>query len=252
MTVDHPGQALVPQLWQLWQMAFQDSVEYTGLFFSSAFSPDRCLCITEDGQVTAALYWFDCFCNGQKLAYLYAVATHPDHRGKGLCRRLMAAVHACLAARGYSGSLLVPEGDSLRRMYRAMGYRDCTAISEFDCGAGDTPISLRSIGCGEFARLRRELLPPGSVLQEGENLRFLEKQAQFYAGPGFLLAAGLEADSLFGMELLGDPCAAPGILKALNRVHGTFRTPGVERPFAMFLPLVPEAREPAYFGFAFD
>ncbi len=252
MLIDRPDPESLPWLRQLWQMAFGDTAEFLNLFFSAAYAPERCRCVTENGQVLAGLYWFDCFCAGQKMAYLYAVATHPEHRGKGLCRALMADTHAHLAAQGYAGSLLVPEGDNLRQMYRAMGYRDCTAISEFDCTAGDTPVPLRTLSAEEYARLRRGFLPLNSVLQEGENLDFLEKQASFYTGPGFLLAAVLEADSLYGMELLGDPGAAPGILKALNRIHGTFRVPGEETPFAMFRSLTPEAREPAYFCFAFD
>lgn len=252
MVIDRPRPGSVPQLRQLWQLAFGDTEEFLDLFFSTAYSPDRCRCVTEDGQVTAALYWFDCSCNGQKMAYLYAVATHPDHRGKGLCRALMASCHRHFSAQGYAGSLLVPQEDGLRRMYRAMGYRDCTAISEFSCPAGDIPTPLRSISQEEYARLRRDFLPENSLLQEGENLDFLEKQAAFYTGPHFLLAAAAEADSLYGLELLGDPGAAPGILKALNRIHGTFRIPGKEIPFAMYHPLSPNAPAPAYFGLAFD
>lgn len=252
MIIDRPGPALVPQLRQLWRLAFGDTEDFLDLFFSAAYIPQRCRCITEDGQVLAALYWFDCCCQRQKIAYVYAVATHPDHRGKGLCRALMASCHSHFSAQGYAGSLLVPENEGLRQMYRAMDYRDCTTISEFDCAAGDIPVPLRTLSPEEYARLRREFLPENSVLQEGENLDFLEKQANFYTGPGFLLAAGMDADSLYGVELLGDPGAAPGILKALNRIHGTFRTPGEGKSFAMFRPLTPEAQPPAYFGLAFD
>ena len=105
----------------------------------------------------------------------------------------------------------------------------------------------------EFARLRRLSLPENSVIQEGEGLRFLDTQMQFYQGTDFLLAGRiLEEDTFFGAELLGSVAAAPGILKALGCGQGTFRTPGTKTPFAMFLPLAAEAVMPAYFGFAFD
>ena len=57
---------------------------------------------------------------------------------------------------------------------------------------------------------------------------------------------------LWGLELLGNKEAAPGILKALGCMKGRFRTPGKDQPFAMYLPLTETAEKPAYFGLAFD
>ena len=96
------------QLKQLWHMAFGDGEEFIDLFFRTAYAPERCLYLTEDDQITAALYWLDCEYRGQKQAYIYAVATHPDHRGKGLCRMLIQDTHNLLRSRSYAGALLVP------------------------------------------------------------------------------------------------------------------------------------------------
>ncbi len=242
----------IDRLRTLWRLSFGDTEEFLDLFFSTAYDPRRCRCIRVDGTIAAALYWFGCTCGEQKLAYLYAVATHPDFRGQGLCRRLMAETHSHLAERGYDGTLLVPETENLRQMYRRLGYRDCTAVSEFTCSAGDSSTPLRPVTTEEYAVLRREQLPALAVLQERENLAFLEKQVRFYAAPGLLLAAAKEGNHLAVPELLGAAAAAPGILKALNCTTGAFRTPGQNTPFAMFRPLTPDAQPPAYFGFAFD
>jgi len=152
----------------------------------------------------------------------------------------------------YDAVLLVPAEEALREMYRKLGYRDATRVSELSCGAADAPLSLRAIGPEEYAALRREFLPAGSVVQEGENLRFLSQQAQFYTGEDFLLAAYTEEETLHGMELLGDRSAAPGIVSTLECKKGHFRTPGTETPFAMIHPLTEDAVVPEYFGFAFD
>ena len=252
MNIDYPHPEQLPDLRRLWQLAFGDSEAFLHSFFSTAFSPDRCRCISEAGQVLAALYWFDCVCDGETLAYVYAVATHPDHRGRGLCRALMTDTHAHLTAHGYAGSLLVPQEEGLRILYRGLGYDDCTAISQFDCTAGNTPLSLRAVTPEEYAARRREFLPPRAVIQEGENLDFLKTQVQFYAGPGILLAVAKEEDSLFCPELLGDPSAAPRILHTLGALHGTFRTPGSTVPFTMYRPLTATAPVPSHFAFAFD
>ena len=253
MTFEYPAPEQLPILQQLWKTAFGDTEEFLSVFFSTAYSPLRCRIARENGETLGMLYWFDVTCREQKMAYLYAVATHPKHRGKGVCRRLMEDTHALLRENGYAGALLVPQTEALRNMYSAFGYRSCITVSETFCAAGSAPAELHRIDAQEFARLRRESLPEGGVIQEGENLRFLEAQAQFYRGANFLLAAlPAEENTLFGAELLGCTDAAPAILKSLGYGRGTFRTPGEKQDFAMFLPLREHVREPSYFGFPFD
>lgn len=252
MRIDMPSEAQVPELLQLWKSAFGDHGGFWELFLETAFLPEHCRCITEGGQTTAALYWFECSCSGQKMAYVYAVVTHPDHRGRGLCRTLLTDTQDHLSGHGYTAVLLVPEQPALRRMYEKLGYRTCTAVSEFSCIAGDSAASLRTIGPAEYAALRRKYLPENSVIQEGENLTFLSAQAQFYAGQDFLLAAYEDNGTLYGMELLGNPDTAPCIVKSLGCEKGHFRTAGNDKPFAMIYPLATIAITPAYFGFAFD
>lgn len=252
MRIDHPSPRHIQQLRSLWQGAFGDTDAFLDIFFRTAYSPDRCRCILMEDRVAAVLYWIDCALEEQKLAYIYAVVTHPDHRNKGLCRALLEDTHDLLAARGYAGAVLVPQQESLRKMYAAMGYRDAGGLSEFSCTVGDAAAEARAVGPAEFAALRRKFLPPLSVLQEGAGLAFLAEQLQFYTGPDFLLAAYSENGILHGTELLGNGNAAPGIIKALGLSRGTFRTPGREKKFAMFHPLVSDTKTPAYFGFAFD
>lgn len=239
------------QLKDLWFLAFGDSEEFIDLFFQTAYAPERCLFLTEGDQVTAALYWLDCEYKGQKQAYIYAVATHPDHRGKGLCRKLMDKAHEILKQQGYTAALLRPADDGLRRMYRKMGYQICTGVSEFDCIAGSS-VSVRKIGVDEYARLRQQFLPQDGVLQEGVSLDYLASYASLFTGADFLLAGAPYDGSFNGIELLGNPDAAPGILAALGYKTGSFRCPGKEIPFGMFLPLAEDAKTPGYLGLVFD
>ena len=252
MKTDHPSLCHRNQMRKLWQDAFGDTDAFLDLFYITAYAPDRCLGIFIAEELAAALYWIDCHIQDQKLAYIYAVVTAPAHRGKGLCRKLMADTHELLKSRGYSGSILVPQKESLRQMYVGMGYQDAGGLTVFSCEAGTDPIPLRAVGPQEFAALRRSLLPENAVIQEGEGLDFLAQQLQFYAGDDVLLAAYAENGTLHGIELLGNRNAAPGILKALDIPQGIFRTPGHNQPFAMFHPLANDAICPKYFGFAFD
>ena len=252
MKIDHPSLHHMTRQRRLWQDAFGDTDAFLDSFFRTAYAPDRCRCVLVEDEIAAILYWIDCNLCDQKLAYIYAVVTHPDHRGKGLCRMLMADTHALLRSRGYAGALLVPQRESLRQMYAGMGYQNIGGLTEFRCGAGDTPVPLHAIGPKEYAALRRDLLPENAVIQEGAGLAFLAEQLQFYAGPGILLAAYAEKETLFVPELLGPSEHAPGIVTALGSLQGVFRTFGPEKPFAMFHPLREDALIPGYFGFAFD
>ena len=63
--------------------------------------------------------------------------------------------------------------------------------------------------------------------------------------------SNLNRQLLSAPELLGNVHAAPSILTAFGEKEGVFRTPGGEKPFAMYRALS-ELEPPAYFGFAFD
>lgn len=242
----------IEELKNLWQLAFGDSDEMIDCFFQTAYHPGRCRFLREEGRVAAALYWLDGQYAGANYAYIYAVATHPDFRGRGLCRKLMEQTHADLKHLGYAGALLKPGEEGLRRMYEKMGYRTVSRIGEFSCRAGEESTLVRTVEAEEYARLRRAYLPQGALLQEGENLRYLATYASFCAGEDFLLAAVHGEDSLFAPELLGNIAAAPRILKAMGYSKGTFRTIGADIPFAMYCPLQENAPAPTYVGFAFD
>ena len=248
MTIDKPKREQIPQLRQLWKEAFGDSDAYLDSFFSLAFAPERCCCVTEEGRVKAALYWFECGCRGRELAYLYAVATEMASRGRGLCRKLMTHVHRVLKEQDYAGAVLVPATEDLEQMYARMGYLPATAVTEFTCLAGEEPAGLQMLTAAEYAKRRRERLPEGGVLQEGAMLDLLADQCCLVGGEDFLLAAWTEDGILHGEEFLGSTAAAPGIVKALGAQKGRFRMPGDTQPFAMYLPLSDDCPKPDYFG----
>lgn len=252
MKIDFPTPAQGKQMVKLWQEAFGDSLEFIEGFFCTAFSPARCRCVTIDGQVVAGLYWLDAELDGLRYAYLYAVAVAKSHRGQGLGRLLMEDTRDHLTYRGYDGILLYPQDDGLRQMYEKMGYETCTSVSRFTCVPSGEPVKLRRIDRDEYAALRRTYLSAGDLIQENENIAYLEMMAFFYAGEDFLLAASKEGQSLYAPELLGNVNSAPGILAALRCTEGTFQTPGNEIPWAMYLPISKKAKRPGYFGFVFN
>lgn len=237
---------------RLWAEAFGDTEEAINAFFDTGYSPDRHHFISENGALVSALYWFDCHLDGQKLAYIYAVATAKSHRGKGFARRLMEETHRILQNRGYAGTVLVPGGKELFAFYAAMGYRTASTVTEFTCTQADKPAALTEIATDRYTKLRNTFLPTGGVAQEGAALAYLHTYARFYEGQDFLLAAVAEGSTLYVQELLGNRTAAPEILRALSAETGHFRTPGTGRDFAMYLPLTDSCPRIGYFGLALD
>lgn len=252
MKIDFPVPKQYKQLEMLWQEAFGDTEEFIDGFFCTAFSPARCRCMVINKKVVAALYWMDVRREDQRYAYIYAVAVAESRRGKGLGRAMLEDAQAHLALRGYDGILLVPGSESLRGYYEKHGYVTCTHVHEFPAQAGIEPIVLQRINREEYGKLRQPLLPAGAGVEQEENIAFLETLAFFYRGENLLLAAHMENGKLWCPEYLGDPAAAPGILKALNCAEGHFRAPGDTFPFAMFLPLTEDAVAPTHLSFAFD
>ncbi len=241
----------LPALKAVWHSGFGDSEETMALFFENAYSPDRTRYLRIDGRIVAALYWFDCLAYGQRIAYLYAIATDAAYRGRGCCRALMEDTHRHLAALGYAGALLVPASAPLFDFYAKLGYRTCSSIGKLSCIGNGEAIDLFPVEKNEYAARRRALLPHGGVIQEGENLDYLAAQYGLYAGDGFLLAAHREGDTLYVPELLGAPTIAPAIVSALRAQMGEFRIPGDAAPFAMYLAL-DQTPPPTYFALAFD
>ncbi len=250
MNIEHPRPGQLPQLKALWAEAFGDTAAFIDSFFSSAYASSRCMCIWEGSEVIAAAYWLNGSYEQGKLAYIYAVATAKKHQGKGLCHKLMAAIHDTLTQQGYAGAVLVPGSPSLSRLYQGMGYAFFGGIEALSCAAAEESTPLRHLSPMEYVRLRQRFLPEGGVRQAEENLRFLSLQARFCAGEDFLLAYAMDGGKLLGLELLGNAKKAPAIVKALGAAEGRFRIPGKEA-FAMFRPLLAE-EAPHYLGFAFD
>ena len=261
-----PQAELLPDLRRLWKEAFGDEDAFLDSFFSTGFSPRRCLCALSAEQLAAAVYWFDGTLRGEKVAYLYALATFETYRGSGVARMLMNQVHAQLQAQGYSAVLLVPANKSLGQWYQRLGYKYCGQGAQFFCKASGTPLPLRPVTAGEYHALREKYLPQGSVQQDTATLEFLATHSQLYAGEDFLLTVQISPyNTLLVPEFLGNISAVPGILSALGYPGAPFRgavpilpadttfRPNwleIDHSPVMFRPLaVPAPEPPSYFAF---
>lgn len=250
MEYRNPTQSEVSQLRLLWLEAFGEA--YLNEYFDTAFSPARCFCAVEGGEVLSVIHWMDCVYPGGRLAYLYAIATRQDSRGKGIFRRLLDGTHAVLARQGYAGALLYPAEEELAAMYAKLGYVHSEPIREWTAQAAGEGMPLREISALEYGALRLRYLPEHAVQHTLPAFRFLGEIAQCWQGDGVLLAGIRTGETLEGLELLGESGKVPAVLAGLGCREGTFRAPGTGKPFAMFRPLTGGAAELGYFGLAYD
>ena len=243
MTIDFrpPRSEDGPALRTLFTEAFSDAA-FTDLFFQRGFSPARCLAAF-DGQLLAALHWFDCSLDGQKAAYIYGIAAFQAHRSRGIGSSLIRSALSHLSQQGYGPIFLVPAEPALFGYYERFGFLPVSTIREKTVPAA-APIPIRHLDTAEYAALRRTYLPARSLLQEGPCLDLLAGYAAFYATDRAV--AAVTGNTVW--ELLGDVSEAPGLIAALGLASATVRTPGEGRPFAMGIG----ADSPVHLGLALD
>lgn len=252
MNIKPPEKSHVPALKALFAEAFSESSDFIDAFFKLGFSKDRALVGFEDEKLCSMLYWFDVECRGERLAYIYALATAKTSRGHGYAHALLNEAHRRLASLGYSHAILLPASPTLRDYYRSLGYIDGAGINEDQVSADESPVAIRRLTLTEYLTDRRRRLPSDAVIEEGAIAELLAFDAEFYTGEDFLLAARRDGDIFFAIELLGDSSLAPAILASLGYAKGRFRSIGDGRPFAMYCQLSPSANPPAHFGIALD
>ena len=84
--------------------------------------PDAVRPVVSGGGATIIPWPPGPFYPGNQLAFVYNVYTEPEHRGRGLARQVMSAIHDFCRSRGISSVALNASEFGLP-LYEAMGYR---------------------------------------------------------------------------------------------------------------------------------
>ena len=157
----------IPAQRELWKLAFGDSDQYIDNFYNTYYRPDRVVVLEEDGVVKSMTAWFDTtfVLPGQgehRAAYLYAVATHPDCRGRGLAGKLLAGADEYFRSLAIPAVTTVPAAPSLHNFFGANGFRECFRILGGSLRQEEIPLPppnlLRPASTEEYGRIRETLL----------------------------------------------------------------------------------------------
>ncbi len=170
----------------LWAEAFGDSPEGVARFYK-AFPDCRCYVAEEAGQVVSMVHALPQILSPDlPAAYVYAVATAQTHRGRGICRALMAFAEEDLKQQSFACAALTPGGESLFRFYEQLGYR--TAFTRNRTAfPGGTPIFA-----AEYALLREQVLTVPHMVYDLPTLEYAAHAYGliFYRTPTGIAAAG--------------------------------------------------------------
>ena len=239
VTVRPSVPADIPAQRELWKLAFGDPEPYIDNFYSTYYRPERVLVLEEEGVVRSMTAWFDTTFvvpgRGEyRAAYLYAVATHPDCRGKGLAGKLLAGADEYFRSLGIPAITTVPAEPSLHNFFGANGFRECFRLFEDKLSPQELPDPkgepvLRPLTPGEYGALREKLLADTAHIAYPEDALAYQAGCCRLSGGGLfggetpegavcLCAEGAGDGLVIVKEHLGSPAAKRLSLPDLARV----------------------------------
>lgn len=136
-------ESIKEQCRQLWKDVFGDSDEFIDRFMTHYFCYENMLCIEQGGKLQSMLHIVPFELNGEKAAYIYAVATAAEARGKGYATELMKRAINKAQNEGYKAIVTLPADEELYKFYARFGFKGKHAV-EFitdegiDFGTGES------------------------------------------------------------------------------------------------------------------
>ena len=158
----------------LWKTVFGDTEQYIDLFLEQRFEPSQCV-VAKSGQAVTAMLFMLPFILKQpdgeyRGRYIYAVATHPDFRSRGISTKLLDFAHDKAIAEGAALSALVPASESLFNYYAVRGFKTEFYKREelFSC-VGEGNCELTAVRLEEMLTLRRKNFEKSSAFVDWDS-----------------------------------------------------------------------------------
>lgn len=126
---------------ELWMEVFGDEREEVDRFLIDIHNADNLLAHSDEGEVMSMLNIVEVNTDYGPTAYLYAIATAPQWRGRGFAERLIRQAIEVSRERGYKAVMLIPSEESLVEYYKRFGFSEPSYMLDFsngyDLGTGD-------------------------------------------------------------------------------------------------------------------
>lgn len=132
------------QIIALWRDVFGDSIEDIENFITQFYTPELAFTICDKNRVVSMLHIVPLTHNNHKIAYIYAVATAPEYRGRGFASSLINKAVQYIDSADFSYAMLIPSSAEASALYEKFGFKESGEIFDFsalgidfDFGTGD-------------------------------------------------------------------------------------------------------------------
>lgn len=119
----------IPGLKEIWHISFGDSKEYIDMFMEHQFKEALTVVYEEDSKILSMFFLFRCdFVINEKTHpsfYLYAAATLPQYRGKGIMGKMLGFSKSYAVKKDFDFVILSPAEKSLYDYYGRFGFKTC-------------------------------------------------------------------------------------------------------------------------------
>ena len=191
-SVNHDKEKLI----ELWRKVFGDSYEAINLFFDYHYDSHNTLVCELDGKIVSMLYLlegdFVISNKSHPSYYLYAAATDPQHRGRGIMAQMLEFAKQTAAYREMDYICLLPAENSLYAFYEKFGYKTVFRKKIAEIRINGINVSQQS-NCNDndFAELRKVFLDDFDRFEWNNNdIEYAIRQHEFYGGKSILSCKG--------------------------------------------------------------
>ncbi len=232
----------IPSLVDLWNKVFGDSEEYISLFFDKAYYDSECFAEITDGKIVSAFYLLKCTIKyeGKEYCgrYLYAAATLPEYRGKGIMSKLIKEAIIYGKSHNLDFIALVPADNGLYDYYGRFGfvdsmykyeysinkefatmraYREITDSDEFSKirNSADCNMMIYNDICNEYA-FRCLQFAGTRVFSLSENAYYIEGEELFCVDKDFNYVTDTLINNICGESVIYTNCNIDGAEKIRN------------------------------------
>lgn len=231
----------------IWSTAFPgDTAEQRDLFFATV-PTDRCLIAEVNGVPVSMVYSLPATLGEQRLQYIYAAATLPEYRGRGIFGELLRFALEIAKGEGCVGSFLHPAEPSLAAYYARFGYRAWTFCERVSGEAG-AAVPVARLSPEAYSR---RAVPPYALTWPTELLCYAAQSGAAYAVGDAVALCETVGDTLLVKEWSGgDPaglCAALGCSR-----YKWVRPTASGEIYTLLLPFRDDWLPPPYIGPVFD
>ena len=161
MDIEFAGACDREEIEALYNLVFSGEEEYASYYHNNFWRAERCLVVRENGKIISMVNLMDQEMTlGEevyKATYIFAAATHPDHRGKGLMGKMLENSFELGRKWGKDLSILITENDSLFDFYKRFGYQPVFGVSKTEISE-EPPVYMckaRILDIGDESRMKK-------------------------------------------------------------------------------------------------